>query len=95
MVNLGAKLKNLRIQNSLTQSQVAQRTGVTKSMICSYELGNRQPSYEVLLKLASLYDVTTDYLLGRSALRMLNINQLTDAQIHILEMLIKEFVHEP
>jgi len=64
MVNLGTRIKALRLEKCMTQSEVAQRVGVTKAMISSYELEQHSPSYEVLVKLAALFKVTTDYLLG-------------------------------
>lgn len=64
MVNTGERLKTLRIENGLTQKQVAERVGVAVSAISSYEGGIRLPSYGVLIKLSKLYHVTTDFLLG-------------------------------
>ena len=55
MVELGTKLRELRREQNWTQSQVAQRTGRTASVVSAYENGIRQPSYEVLIKLARLY----------------------------------------
>lgn len=64
MVDFGAKLKQLRLEEGLTQQQLADRIGVTKSVISYYELQERYPSPEVLTKLASVFHVTTDSLLG-------------------------------
>lgn len=64
MVDFGAKLKQLRLEEGLTQQQLADRIGVTKSVISYYELQERYPSPEVLTKLASIFHVTTDSLLG-------------------------------
>ena len=46
MVNFGKKLKSLRLAENLTQQQVAQRLGVTKTIISSYENDLRHPSYD-------------------------------------------------
>ncbi|MBE6584668.1 MAG: helix-turn-helix transcriptional regulator [Ruminococcaceae bacterium] len=64
MVDFGAKLKKLRLEEGLTQQQLADRIGVTKSVVSYYELQERYPSPEVLTKLASIFHVTTDSLLG-------------------------------
>jgi len=64
MISLGTRLKALRLEKCMTQNEVAQRVSVTKAMISSYELEQRSPSYVVLIKLAALFKVTTDYLLG-------------------------------
>ena len=64
MVDFGAVLRGLRQDAGLTQQQLAQRLGVTKSVVSYYELSERSPSPEVLVKLAGIFHVTTDYLLG-------------------------------
>ena len=66
MVDFGKRLKDLRESSGLTQKQVAERVGVTSAVISAYETGIRQPSYAVLVKLAALYNVSSDYLLGIS-----------------------------
>jgi len=65
MVNgLNKRLHVSRINSDLSRKQVSELVGISESTIGLYESGNRQPSLEVLIKLASLYKVTTDYLLG-------------------------------
>lgn len=89
MVNMGEKLKSLRIEKNLTQKQVADRVGVAISAISSYESGTRYPSYEVLIKLARIYHVSTDYLLGISGNRSLDISGLTDHEIEVVSQLVE------
>lgn len=64
MVDFGNILKELRLQAGLTQNDLAAKIGVTKSVISYYELSERSPSQEVLIKLANIFHVSTDYLLG-------------------------------
>ena len=64
----------------LRQEQVANLIGVTKGAVSAYENDIRQPSYDVLIRLANLYRVSTDYLLGRQDMRMLDISGLTSAE---------------
>lgn len=90
MVDLGIKLRELRTAKKLSQLQVAQRVGVSKSMISSYELSTRLPSYDVLIKLAAVYGVSTDYLFGIEKNRTINVDKLTDAQIALLGSMIDE-----
>lgn len=59
------KLKELREQKKLTQSQVGDYIGAKKSAISLWESGKRQPDKDTLIRLATLFDVTVDYLLGR------------------------------
>ncbi|MCR5040482.1 MAG: helix-turn-helix domain-containing protein [Clostridia bacterium] len=64
MVDFGVRLKELRKENGMTQRQLAERLGVTKSMVSYYELSERFPSPEILIRLAKVFRTTTDSLLG-------------------------------
>lgn len=86
---MGEKLKELRTQMNLTQTQVAERVGLAVSAISSYESGTRYPSYKALIKLAALFHVSTDFLLGVSDIRNLNVSTLSNSEIAILQQLIK------
>lgn len=52
MINFGNKLKLLRLQDNMTQEQLAQKLNLTKSVISAYETGLRLPSYDVLIRIA-------------------------------------------
>lgn len=90
MMDLGKRLKDLRKEKGLTQQQVADRIWTSKAVISSYELGNRIPSYDVLIKLAKLFGVSTDYLLGVEPRKVINVENLTDKQITLVTQLVKE-----
>nr|DAI13178.1 MAG TPA: repressor protein [Caudoviricetes sp.] len=60
----GDKLKRLREANNLSQQQLAEKLGMSPSGIGMWEQNRRQPDNETLKKIAQLFDVTTDYLLG-------------------------------
>ena len=57
------RLKELREENNLTQTQVAELLNVKQNTYSPYETEKRQLSIEVLIKLAKLYKVSTDYIL--------------------------------
>lgn len=63
---LGIRLKELRLKNEKLQKDVADYLNITTSAYGYYEKGIRQPNPEMLLKLAEYFDVTTDFLLGRT-----------------------------
>lgn len=90
MVDFSGKLKVLRISKRLTQEQLAERLGITKSLISAYETGIRSPSLDVLVKLARLLGVTTDFLLGIEKRKMLDVSNLTQNQVDIIYALIEE-----
>ena len=84
MVNMGNKLKALRIEKNLTQKQIADRIGLAISAVSSYESGTRYPSYDVLVKLARIFHVSTDYLLGMTNTRNIDVTGLTDDEIELI-----------
>ena len=64
MNKFAERLKALRIENELSQVQLAKETGLSKSAISFWEAGERQPSAPAIITLAKYFQVTTDYLLG-------------------------------
>lgn len=91
MVLLGNKIKELRIKSRFTQSELAERLGVTKSSIASYENDSRQPSYEVLIKISQVFNVSIDSLLLNRSGITLDIDGLKREQIKLLELLIVNY----
>jgi len=83
-VDFGSRLKELRKQHGMTQQQLAGRIGVTKSVISFYELKERAPSPEVLIKLSYIFHVTTDYLLGIDKTKTLDVSGLDEEDIRAL-----------
>ena len=78
-------LKEIRVARNLTQQQVADQIGCSGVVYSRYENGTRQPSIETLLRMADLFGVTVDYLLGRqnvenSALSKYEIDLVTAAR---------------
>ncbi len=84
MVDFSQRLKRLRLDKHLTQAQVADRIGVTASMVSSYETDIRLPSFEVMVRIADLFGVTVDYLLCREDKRFLDISTLTDEEAAVV-----------
>lgn len=62
---IGAILSDLRKKNGFSQDKLAKLCGVSKSSISHYEIGDTPPPLDILIRLADLYDVTVDYILGR------------------------------
>ena len=63
---LGNILKKLREEFDMSQEILAQKLNVSPSTIGMYETNKRQPNYETLLKISSIFDCSIDYLLGNS-----------------------------
>ena len=59
-------IRNLRIDRGLTQKQIGEYLGISQNTYSQYEVGVLKYPVDVVIKLADLYDVSTDYLLGRT-----------------------------
>lgn len=95
MVNLGSRLKTLREQKKLTQVQLADRIGVAPNSISAYEAGIRCPSFENLVKLARIFHVSTDFLLGLEKRHVLDISALGDEEAGFVLELVKLLSKKP
>lgn len=89
MVDFGNTLKTLRKQHNMTQAGLAQKIGLTKSVVSAYETGLRMPSYDVLISLSRIFKVTTDYLLGIERKTDIDLSGLSESEIEALLNLIK------
>lgn len=65
-MNLNESIKRARKRAKVTQAQAAQAAGVSLSMYQFYEYGRNEPTASVLIALADFFDVSLDYLCGRS-----------------------------
>lgn len=59
-------LVKLRHEHKMTQQELADKIGVSRGTIGMYEIGKRDPDTETLIKIANVFNVTTDQLLGRT-----------------------------
>lgn len=60
----GDRLRKLRLSKELTMEQVGLRLGIAKSSYAGYETESRQPPIDKLMKLAKIYGVSVDYIIG-------------------------------
>lgn len=59
-------IRSLRIDNGYTQKQIGEYLGISQNTYSQYEIGVLNYPVDVIIKLADLYNVSTDYLLGRT-----------------------------
>lgn len=65
MTTLGQRIKQLRIENNLSQEALAYLLHVERSTIAGYETKGRLPDITILIKMAEIFHVSLDYLVGR------------------------------
>lgn len=92
--DFGYRLKELREKKKLSQLQVAKRLDITRASVSSYENNIATPSVDVLIKLALLYRVSTDYLLGIDNRRVIVIDNLTPRQQAVVETIMDTLIAE-
>lgn len=73
---INKRIKSLRKESSHTQQQLAEKLGIKNQTVSCYESGEREPSYEIILKLADYFNVSVDYLLGRTDVKTPNIDMI-------------------
>ncbi len=73
----------------MTQTDLAKRLNITKSVVSYYELQERTPSPDVLIKLADIFHVSTDYLLGINHKKMIDVSDLSEEDIRFLLITIE------
>ncbi|MTI49434.1 MAG: helix-turn-helix transcriptional regulator [Firmicutes bacterium] len=71
----GKRLRELRLNKSLTQEQLGKIIGKSKNNISQYETGKREPDLETLNKFAEIFNVKVDYLLGNKKTKKEKISE--------------------
>lgn len=89
----GERIKALRLSLGLNQVEFAKALHVTKQSVSNWENENIQPSIDMLTKIAKLYSVSADYLLGLQDYRSVDVRGLSNEQITHLQLLIDDLRH--
>lgn len=87
----GEQLKLLRKSKNMTQKELGAKIGLSKAVVSKYENGMGYPSFDVLIRIAQHFGVTTDFLLGITGKKYLDVSQLSDSQMEVLRLLVAEF----
>ena len=86
---VAAKIKLLRDQRGMTQTELAKRLGITRSSVNAWEMGISVPSTQYIVELAKFFNVSTDYLLGMEETASVSLQGLTEKDIQIVYSLIE------
>lgn len=87
---LSENIKKLRIANGLSQVELAKKLGVTKQCVSNWENDNVMPSIDMLVKIANLFKVSTDHILGIDEKKYLEITGLSDDQLAHIQAIIND-----
>ena len=89
---LNENIKKFRVANSLSQVELAKKLGVSKQCVSNWENDNVVPSIDMLIKIARLFKVSTDCLLGLDEKKYLEITDLDDVQLAHIQAIINDIV---
>ncbi len=68
MLDIGSKIISLRKKLNISQSELAKRVSVSRTIIGNYERNENTPSVDILLKIANEFNVSVDFLIGEGQL---------------------------
>jgi len=91
MFDFGLRIKELREQHKMSQEQLGRRIDRSKSVISSYENNIKIPPLDILTKIAVIFNVSLDYLVGIDKTEMVSIDGLTEQQKQLLQTIVFEF----
>ena len=89
---LNERIRKLRLERNWSQVDLAKKLNVTKQSVSNWENDNIQPSIDMLVKLARVFSVSTDHLLGLEGRRYLEITGLSDEEIGHIQLVVKDMV---
>lgn len=91
MATFGERLKSLREKKELSQQELGNRFNLSQSTIAYYEMDRKEPTQRTLQRLADYFEVSTDYLMGRTDIKNPLIDTLKDKDVReYVEKLISE-----
>ena len=83
------KIRFLRKEKNMTQTELAKKLGVTRSSVNAWELGISTPSTQYLVELAYIFKISTDFLLGISSDANISTQGLSDEDINLVYGIIE------
>lgn len=78
MITCGEQITYLREQHGLTQEELANQLGISRSALSHYEKNRREPEFKILNDIADLFDVSVDFLFGRNRQRQMDFDKTSE-----------------
>jgi len=85
------KIKQLRVENKITQSELGKKLGVSRTSVNAWEMGVSIPSLQVFIELARLFKVSVDYMLELDSDMKISIGHLSKSEKQLILDMIKHF----
>lgn len=88
---LGVRINELRRAMGWSQVQLAEKLNISKQTVSNWENENIQPSIEMLIRVATLFQVSTDYLLGLDNTQTINVDGLPKLFVAHITQIIEDY----
>lgn len=88
MIMIADRIKKVREQHHMTQSDFAKKLGITRAGVNAWEQGISIPSTKYLADIAKLFHVSADYLLGIDSTSTIDVSGLTDDDKEIIHSVV-------
>ena len=92
--DFGLRIKSLRKSRRWTQEELGRKIGVKKDAISAYENNTKSPPLDRLKKIATVFNVSVDYLLGLENASSINISNLSEKEAQVLREFITKFINK-
>lgn len=89
---LNERIKILRMARNLSQVELAKKLNVSKQSVSNWENDNILPSIEMLMEIARLFSVSTDYLLGLDDRKVIDVEGLSETEIAHIKFIIEDIL---
>ncbi|MBQ3094638.1 MAG: helix-turn-helix transcriptional regulator [Clostridia bacterium] len=90
MFDFGLRLKELRTKHKMSQEELGRRVDRSKSVISSYENNLKMPPLSILTDMATIFNVSLDYMVGIDKEQTVSVEKLTQPQRDLIEMIVFE-----
>ena len=94
-IMIADRIKLLRQENDMTQSDLARILGITRSSVNAWEMGISVPSTQYIIEMSRIFHVSTDYIMDVDTYATLSIKGLDDDEIRMVHALIEHFRNKP
>ncbi len=91
IIKTADRIKELRQNRNISQSDLARAMFVTRSSVNAWEMGISIPSTEKIMELASFFHVTTDYIMGQDDRKLIDVSLLSAEELNIIHRLLFYF----
>ena len=92
---LNQQIRKLRQARNMSQVELAKALGVTKQSVSNWENDNIQPSVEMLVRIAGVFSVSTDYLLGLEEKEYIDVSGLSEEVVAHIRQIIEDLMKKP